>query len=426
MLRSILQKMLAKAARDIIRSRRPHVIGITGSVGKTTTKEAIAAVVAARFELRSTYKNYNNEIGLPLTIIGAATPGRSLSGWLAIINQAKRIVRDHSLPYPEMLVLEMGIDHPGDMDILTSIAPPSCAVITRLGTAHVEFFNSLADLHAEKLKLEQALPDDGCFIYNYEDERLRQAGQYSSRRTISYGFTRAADVAAEHLVFNFSDNPGASFKLVYQGSAVPVNIPGIISRPGVLAALAAAAVGFNYGLNAIEISQALRNFQGPAGRMRLLENSFNGILIDDTYNASPEAARESLDTLAEIDRDSYRRSWAVLGDMRELGDESAKAHREIGQYVVDKNIDRLVTVGAEALTIAEEARKQGMEEANIYAFDSSEEAADFLAESVEAGDALLIKGSQAVRLERITKKLLKDPSRADELLVRQSLEWKDA
>ncbi len=424
MIKRLLQQALAKAARRIIVTRKPEVIAITGSVGKTTTKDAIAAVLSSRFAVRATHKNYNNEIGLPLTVIGAASPGRSLFGWRTVLADARKIAADRQAPYPEMLVLEMGIDHPGDMSALVAIAPPARAVITRLGTAHAEFFGSVADLHAEKLKLAEALGPDGVFVLNYEDERLRASGSQSKARTLTYGFSRQADVCAENISLHVSDDPGVSFKLVYDGSAVPVSIPGLISRPGILAALAAAAVGFSYGLNAIEIAQALQTFQTPAGRMRLLAGSYDGFLIDDSYNSSPEAVRESLDTVAEIDQTQYAESWIVLGDMRELGAESRRAHHEIGEYVAGKGFDHLITVGAEASLIAEEARKKGMKTEQIIGFADCNSAAEYLHEKVKQRDLVLIKGSQAVRLEKIVKRLMKEPKHAEKLLVRQGKEWR--
>lgn len=424
MLKRLLQQKLAAAARRLIAARRPEIIGISGSVGKTTSKEAIAAVLSARFAVRATYKNYNNEIGLPLTVIGADTPGRSLSGWLAVLRQAKRLAEDKQAAYPEMLVLEMGIDRPGDMDALLAIARPSRAVLTRLGTAHLEFFPSLAALYSEKLKIAQGLLPDGICIYNYEDEALRGAVADLPCQTIGYGFSRQAEVAAENISIRFGAEPGSSFKLVYDGSAVPVFIPGLVSRPGILAALAGAAVGFSYGLNAIEIAGALAQFSVPAGRMRVLSGINQSLIIDDTYNSSPEAAEESLRTLAEIPRDTYAASWAVLGDMRELGAESERAHRSIGARVAELGIDRLVTVGAEAALIAAAARQAGMPAERIMACPEATAAADYLASELAAHDVVLIKGSQAVRLEKVVESLLAEPARAGEWLVRQGAEWK--
>ncbi len=427
MLKKILQKKLAFVAREIIAARKPEIIGISGSVGKTSTKEAIACVLRRSFPLRETYKNYNNEIGLPLTIIGAQSPGRSIFGWFKLLKEGQRIARDVQVPYPQMLVLEMGIDHPGDMDVLTSIAKPHRAVLTRLGTAHAEFFSSLQELYKEKLKLAEALSEEGIAIYNYDDEILHTAMQDLSRRSISYGFSPLANVRADNVHITTSPGVdkeiGSSFKLLYEGSSVPVFLPGVISRPGILSALAAAAVGFSYGLNAIEISTSLRDYVSPPGRMKLLAGKFDQLIIDDTYNSSPEAATESLETVALIPRNEYGHSWIVLGDMRELGAESVAAHSVLGREVADHGFDHLISVGEEAAHISLAAIKNGMPEKMVRHFENSEAALDYLDAEVAARDLVLVKGSQAVRMEKIVKRLMKEPERASELLVRQGKEW---
>ncbi len=418
--------MLARRARAIISARHPEVIAITGSVGKTSAKEAIAAVLAKKFDLRSSYKNYNNEIGLPLTIIGEPSPGRSLSGWQQILTKAKRLASDPKLSYPQALVLEMGIDHPGDMAYLAEIARPTRAVITRLGTAHAEFFSSVNALHEEKLSLLGFLGENGYFIYNDEDEKLRSFARDCKIKTISYGFGPNADVRADQLrtiITPSNGEGGATFKLSYEGSVVPVHSRGLISRPAVLSALAGAAVGFSYGLNAIEISEALATLKSVPGRMNLVAGQQSTLIIDDTYNASPEAVAEGLATVSEIDRADINRRWVVLGDMRELGKESVTAHERIGKMVAEYKFDKLIVVGSEARHIALGARAAGMDSEHISEFSDSVTAAAFLEKNIASRDVIFVKGSQAVRMEKIVKRIMKDPEQAEELLVRQSKEW---
>lgn len=425
-MKKILQKLLARRARAIIETYQPEVIGITGSVGKTSTKEAISTVLSTCFHVRASYKNYNNELGVPLTIIGLESPGRSIRGWHHVLAHAKQLTTRPDPDYPRMLVLEMGIDHPGDMQYLVDMAPPSRAVITRLGTAHLEFFPSREALHQEKLRLAEAVSGEGMVIYNYEDEKLRQAVQALSVKIWGYGFTEGADIRAEHLSFNFSglpENRGVTFKLVSAGSVVPVFIPGVVSRPAVLAALAGAAVGLSYDMNALEISQALKNFQTPPGRMKLLEGIRQTLIIDDSYNASPEAVRESLDTVLTIPRADYHAGWLVLGDMRELGKDSETAHEKIGELCAASGVDYLVTVGTSAAAIGQAAIKEGMEQTRVWHFSNASAAADFLENTIREKDLLLVKGSQAVRLEKIVKRLLADQTQAATLLVRQGPEW---
>lgn len=426
MIKKILQKKLGSLARQIIQVHKPEIIGITGSVGKTTTKDAIATVLQSRFTTRASYKNYNNEIGLPLTVIGAESPGRSPAGWLSVIQKAKKIIAESQVTYPEMLVLEMGIDHPGDMDYLISIAQPSRTIITRLGKAHAEFFSSVNELHQEKLKLAKALSEDGILIYNFEDEILRGASRDFPVRMISYGVSAGADVCATNLSLNISvatAEVGITFKLEYEGSVVPVFIPGLLSRPSLLAALAGAAVGFSYGLNGIEVSHALHNYKLPPGRMNMIAGKQNSLVIDDSYNSSPEAVLESLETISELPRDQYHNSWIILGDMRELGKESQSAHKHIGTVCAQKNFDFLVTVGAEAQSISQNAVEAGMKADHVHHFSDSLLAAEFVEKSIAAQDVILVKGSQAVRMEKIVKQLMKNPESASKLLVRQGSEW---
>ncbi len=428
MVKKIIQRLLASAARDAIIAHAPEVIAVTGSVGKTSTRDAIACVLGSAFNIRTSRKNYNNEFGLPLTILDSESGGKSAKKWLEIIRAGRKLARDRRAPYPEMLVLEMGIDHPGDMDYLVSIARPTRAVLTRLGSSHAEFFPSIADLHKEKLKLAKALPDDGCFIYNAEDEALRAAADQSSVPAFGYGFSETADVQAQNIAFSFNSSsdrlePGVSFKLVHDGASVPVFIPGIISRTSVLAALAGAAVGFSYGLNSIKISTALRDFMSPAGRMRLISGIRESIIIDDTYNASPESVTAALETIADISRDHYATSWALLGDMLELGNDTVEKHRQTGRDVAAKGIDRLVAVGKLGRHIGEGALEAGMESESVTFCTDSREAAHMIAAAVGERDLLFVKGSQGARMEHIVKALMARPEEASNLLVRQGSEW---
>lgn len=243
---------------------------------------------------------------------------------------------------------------------------------------------------------------------------------------INYGVSVGADVQATNISLHISIDTtevGMTFKLEYDGSVVPVFIPGLISRPSLLAALAAAAVGFSYGLNGIEVSDALHNFRLPPGRMNMIGGQHNTLIIDDTYNSSPEAVIESLLTVSEIPRDQYNKSWVILGDMRELGKESQSAHKQIGIVCAENKIDYLVTVGDEAQYISKSAKETGMDEECIHHFSDSMAAAEFLEKYITEKDVLLVKGSQAVRMEKIVKHLMKYPERAPELLVRQGSEW---
>jgi len=427
MFKSLLQKILAVLARKVILARRPEIIGVTGSVGKTSTKEAITKVLERNFQVRGAYKNYNNEIGLPLTVLGCISPGRSLIGWYKVFKKAFVLMsKDSKEDYPEFLILEMGIDRPMDMDYLLSIVRPTRAVITKLGQAHLEFFNSLDHLHTEKMKLARALPESGWIIYNYDDENLRQIVKGLPRQAIGFGFSEGADVMAENISTSQGTinqvEAGISFKMKLDGSAIPVFLPGVIGRPPIYSALAAASIALSYGLNGLEISESLKNIRQPAGRLQLISGKNETLIIDDTYNSSPDSVLEGLAALPSISMELRKRVWAVLGDMRELGALSQQGHEDVGKAVA-KKADHFVTVGEDAKIMFEAASKAGLKE--NYHFNTSVEAADFLEQEIKPGDLLFIKGSQAVRMEKIVKRLMKDQDRASELLVRQGEEWKD-
>ncbi|MCX6793008.1 MAG: UDP-N-acetylmuramoyl-tripeptide--D-alanyl-D-alanine ligase [Candidatus Falkowbacteria bacterium] len=427
MFKSLLQKILAMLARKVILARQPEIIGVTGSVGKTSTKEAITKVLEKNFQVRGAYKNYNNEIGLPLTVLGAVSAGKNIFAWFKIFKRSFALMNKESkLDYPEFLILEMGIDRPNDMDYLLSIIRPTRAVITKLGQAHLEFFNSLDQLHAEKMKLARALPETGWIIYNYDDENLRNIVKTLPRQSLGYGFSEGADVMAENIstsqgMINQAE-AGISFKMKLDGSNIPVFLPGVIGRPPIYSALAAAAVALSYGLNGLEISEALKNVRQPAGRLQLINGKNGTLIIDDTYNSSPDSVLEGLAAIPEIPMELRKRVWAVLGDMKELGALSDKGHEDVGKAVA-KKADSLVAVGEQAKIILDSASKAGLKD--VYHFNNSLEAADFLEHEIKAGDLLFIKGSQSMRMEKVVKRLMKDQARASELLTRQGEEWRD-
>lgn len=412
MIVKFIQLLLAVYARRTVRTYKPEIIGITGSVGKTSVKEAIAKVLAKRFRLRETYKNYNNEIGLPLTILGLVSPGRSISGWLKVFKQARRLARGAANDYPECLILEMGIDRPNDMDYLVSIARPSRAVITKLGIAHLEFFKSLEHLHTEKFKLAQSIVDEGWIIYNADDDKLVALVEKSTKRSIGFGFGANAEIKAEDDLFVIDNEgiAGQGFKLQYRGSTIPVFLPYTLGRPAMYAALAAAATAASFDMNGLEVAEALRTVKQPAGRMQLIAGLNNSLIVDDTYNASPDSVFEGLKALREIPQDKRRRVWTLLGSMKELGDLSRQGHEEIAKAAAEIS-DFIIGVGEEAKVVSD------------LWFADSELAGEYVAGKIEPGDLIYAKGSQAARMEKAVKRLMAEPAKASDLLVRQGKEW---
>ena len=428
-MRKILQAKLKILARLILKKYKPVVIGITGSIGKTSAKEAVFAVLKDRESVAMGLKNYNNEIGLPLVIIGAESAGRNLFGWLGVFGRALRLIMFRDSAYPRVLILEMGVDRPGDMEYLVSIAPPSIGIVTAISYSHLEYFGSLVNIKKEKQVLIENLDNKGLAILNYDNEAARDMAEASKAKVLTYGLKDGADLRAQDIVYNFAKGnyelSGLNFKLNYQGSIVPVFMDNVMSEAVLYAALAAAAVGLHFGMNLVEIAAALKDFSLPHGRMTVLPGIKNTFIIDDTYNSSPEAALSALDILGRIKVDPAASKYAVLGDMLEIGHYTVEGHRLAGEKVVSSGIDYLVAVGEKSRDMVRAALEAGMDKDHVFHFDRSAEAGPFLQERLRAGDIILVKGSQGMRMEKVVKEIMAEPERAAELLVRQGAEWRD-
>lgn len=429
-MKNIIQKILAFLTRKILAKYKPRVIGITGSVGKTSTKEAVFSVLAPYFRVRRNQKNYNNEIGLPLSVIGAESGGRSMFKWFAIIIKGFWLLI-WPVKYPEILILEMGADRPGDIKYLSDLVRPSIGIMTAVAPVHTEFFGTIERVAEEKSVLIRALPKDGVAILNYDDPRVRAMREKSNCRTISYGFEEMADVRAIESAVSFHalgqpghDLGGTHFKLSPGASAIPIYLAGVLGRSQVSAALAAAAVGLSLGLNLIQVSEALRSYHPPPGRMNLLPGIKETTIIDDTYNASPASVLAALLALKVLPKAESVKSYVCLGDMLELGKDSGQMHREIGWKAAEIGADVLIACGALAKDIEIGAKEGGMSDLNVFHFAGPAEAGRFLQERIRRGDIILVKGSQGMRMERIVKELMAEPLRAGELLVRQGPEWR--
>jgi len=434
--KSILQKILASFARATIKKYKPTVIGVTGSVGKTSTRDAIFDVLKSAKRVRVSAHNFNNEIGLPLTILGLTYQGRSFAVWGFLLAKAWCDLKFSHTQYPEILILEYGIDRPGDMDHLLSIARPDIAVVTAIGEvpAHIEFFKDADALVAEKAKIVQALSIDGYAILNHDDYAVYDMKEKTKAHVMTFGFEENADVRVTNYDVRMvkdeelGDIPeGITMKMQYSGSVVPVRLHNTFGKPSCYSAAAAAAVGLVMNKNMVQISEALAGYTPPAGRLRLLKGIKKSFILDDTYNASPEAMRVALDTLEAL---PGKRKIAVLGDMLEIGTFTEAAHRSIGDRAVQV-ADMLITVGARAKFIADEAMTRGAERDGkvlshdkVMIFDDPMEAGKALDPLIEEDDLILVKGSQGMRMEKVVYEIMGQPQFAKELLVRQESYWK--
>ncbi|MBU1177769.1 hypothetical protein KJ903_00970 [Patescibacteria group bacterium] len=428
LLRQILQRALRFLAVLTLKRYQPQLVGITGSVGKTSTKEAVYLVLRQKHSVRCSAGNYNNEIGIPLTILGEETAGHSVWGWLGIFLRASS--RILYCRYPQVVILEMGIDRPGDMDYLLDFIKLDVGILTKISAmpVHLEFFANSDELAREKVKLINSLGTKKTAIINADDPIIKKFSMEIKAKTLSFGVSeKTADIKVSNVVLDseFAKQKngigGISFKLQYRKSVVPVRLPHILARHQIYAAIAAAASGIALGMNLVEISQALVDLKPAPGRMRLLPAIKNSYLIDDTYNASPDSMAAALAVLSELTVPGKK--IIVLGDMKELGNKNEAGHRQIGKQVVTV-ADILVTVGESAIFIADQAVQSGMLADRIFQFAEAAEAGEFIQnEILGVGDLTLVKGSQAMRMEKIVKEIMTEPLRAGELLVRQEDCW---
>jgi len=432
-MKRLLQSLLAALAGRIIRRYQPVVVGITGSVGKTSTKEAIFAVLKTKYRVRRSEKSFNTEFGLPLTVLGVSHPGRNPLAWAKVLAAGAWLLVTRA-PYPDVLVLEFGVQAPGDMDYLLRIAPPRIGVVTTIGEApvHIAYFPSPAALAAEKAKLVAAVPPDGSVILNADDAIVRAMAAGTKASVTPYGFGSGAKlrISQYDLRIRMSGDDfavdGIGLKLASGGSEVPIRLARTVGRQQAYVAAAAAAVGMAFGMNLVEIAGALGAYEAPAGRLKCIRGKKGAWLLDDTYNASPIATLAALDVLSDI---PAKRKIAVLGDMLELGRFTESAHRTIGDAVAEV-ADRFIGVGENMkVAIASATRdpergERRLARALTYWFARPEQAARELERMLRPGDAVLIKGSQSIRMERVVEALMAEPAKAEELLTRQTVDWK--
>jgi len=431
-LKKILIYLLQIESRLVLWKYKPKVVAITGSVGKTSTKDAVYAVISGVSYVRKSEKSYNSEIGLPLTILGC--PNGWSNPFIWILNILKGLwlfIWPHK--YPKWLVLEVGIGKPKDMHRTALWLQSDIVIITAIGDtpSHIEFFDSRKHLIEEKSKLIKTLKKDGLLILNNDDEAVLEMKEKTKNRVITFGFKEESDIrgSGESILYGSEDSSlqtgipeGLIYRIDEAGSSMPVIIEGVFGRNHIYASLGALALSSGLKFNMLESINKLRNYNVPPGRMRLLKGINDSFIIDDTYNSSPFACEFALKTLGEVKLTG--RKIAVLGDMLELGKHTDEAHKNIGK-IVKENAEVLIVVGLRAKKIKEGAIVAGMNDMNIFEFLNSYEAGEFLKTFVQKDDLVLIKGSQGMRMERAVEAILLDKKNKSELLVRQDEEWKN-
>ena len=349
------------------------VVGITGSVGKTSTKEMIAAVLEEKYNVLKTKGNFNNELGVPLTVFGLRP--------------------DH-----EIAVLEMGISDFGEMHRLAKIARPDTCVITNIGLCHLEFLKSRDGILKAKTEIFDFLESDGHVILNGDDDKLITVRDVKGIKPLFFGVDNHQGVWADEIESKGLKGISCRIHAGEESFKVLIHIPG---RHMVYNALAGTAVGLTYGMNMEEIKKGIESLQSLSGRFHIIETG-NRTIVDDCYNANPVSMKASLDVL----QDALGRRVAILGDMGELGKEEVEMHREVGVYAAARDIDKIICVGELAGDMAEAARLAAPTK-DIVHFAEKESLLEALPEMIRDGDTILVKASHFMEFEKVVE-MLKD------------------
>jgi len=375
----IAVKDTLRALGDLAHDRRCKyripVVALTGSNGKTTTKEMISACLETTFPILKTMGSLNNLIGVPLTLLN--------------LTEKERVA-----------VLEMGMNMPGEIRRLTEIAEPDVGLITNIQKVHLEGMGSIERLEEEKGELFRRMRQDGTILVNQDDPRVINLAREFSGQKITFGVENPADVMAKEIQFRGAQ--GTSFTLILEGDLMEVVLP-LLGRHFVLNALSAVAVASLFGIEMKEIKEALEHFQPFPMRMEIIHLEGRKTLINDAYNANPKSMELALEILSEVK--GKGRAIAVLGDMLELGDFTEEAHQQIGQKVRELSIDLLLTLGEWAPVVVESAIRHGFLSEKARVVENHSEAISILKKFIQEGDWILIKGSRRMGMEKIVEGL---------------------
>lgn len=372
-------KDTAKALRDLAAWHRTKfnipVVGITGSVGKTSTKDMIACVLSKKYNVLKTQGNFNNEIGLPLTMLNLTSAH-------------------------EAAVIEMGMSGFGEISRLTAIARPQIAVVTNIGVSHIEKLGSQQGILKAKLEILEGLHRDGLVVLNGDDVLLGELNSSLTERTVFYGMSDGLDYVATD--YKSMGEEGTQFTIKYNAESFQVHIP-VPGIHNVYNALAAIAVGIEMKMSMSMILEGVSEYS--PGNMRQNILSHNGIkIINDAYNASPQSMQAAINVLEEIS--SASRSIAVLGDMLEMGEMARELHYSVGSFIKDKKIDYLISVGNDAKNYTKAVADSGNETIKLRHFDNNQDALKFVLGILEKGDYILVKGSRGMKMEQIVEGMM--------------------
>lgn len=431
LLKHLLENLLLHKTRMIVKKHRPIVVAVTGSYGKTSVRNAIAMALGDSVRVRVASENYNNELGVPLSVLGASAPGRSPIAWLKLLFAADRLYLASKAPF-DVLVLEYGADKPGDIGRLCDVAAPHVSVLTGISPIHLEFYPSIEALENEKATLLTRVHADGLAVVNADDTSALRLATRSKAKVLFYGFSEQANVQGTDLLFeprlDGSFEPGEELATLSatirdEHEEARLVLKNVVAPAQMSAALAAVAVAKYFKIPLKTAVQRLSALRPEPGRLQPIAGIKGSLILDDSYNAAPKAVHAALDVLEQFRLTGTGRRIAALGHMAELGNVNDEEHEAVGAHVARAEIDLLILGTERAEGIAKGAIASGFDERKIVRFTSSEEAGKWLDAEIHKGDIVLVKGAQSARMEKVSKSIMAEPERAEELLCRQYGKW---
>lgn len=409
-MKKVVEKIFQIASRIAIRRNHYRIVAITGSAGKTSTKKAVILVLKSKYSvLAHEDEGYNTELGMPLTLLEKKTPQRKV-GWVFLAGLSLFYALKKR-PY-RYCVLEMAADKPGDISKLTDFVRPNVSVVTNVFPVHLLNFKTVENIAHEKSKILDPLGEGDSAILNADDPRVAEMKVSRSATKTFFGKKNAEiSILGQEIEGTSSIN-----RFLIDGTELRIRVNAVGEQLLYIFG-AAAAVGIAENIPLAQIEEALNKFQPVPGRFTLIPGLKESLIIDDSYNANPASTKVALDSLKKF---PSSRKIALLGNMNELGEQEAKGHQEVAEYLQGR-ADILVTVGELAQNYIGQPNKNQLP---VYSFGTSEEAGDFLKKFINQGDVILAKGSQnGVWMERAIKKIMAEPERASELLCRQGEMW---
>lgn len=416
--------LLKIVSQLILWRHKPVVVAITGSVGKTTTKDVVAHGMASVAKIAKADKSYNSDFGVPLSIIMEPNAWGSTLGWFNVILKGiKVLIKDE---YPKVLILEVGTRFPGDIERIAKWLKPHVSMITHIPAVpvHIEFFGTREKIIDEKSALVKHTRMGGSVILNKDSQYVYEIAQNTTHPVITIGFDETSDVTVNNIERVISSNGvyGMKFNIVAQGKIIPAFAPGFVAKHQIYGVMFAIATGIALGYDIEPIAHSMATLGITPGRLNPILGINNTLILDDSYNASPAAMEAAIETLISIETNG--RHIAVLGDMLDLGKMTKDAHEEIGYFVKDQKLDFIYLVGPRMQYTYDLLIEKKYAKTKIMHSDNMETVQNDLLNKIKFGDVILVKGSQGMRMEKLVEELIEDKDSIPKLLVRQDTEWK--